>query len=648
MPGKQAYPAWGTRKKVSRLLNHQRIPLFLWCLLSAACTFPGSHGAVEDGLHAFPEVRQITFSGPTHVSRGTLLQVMATQPRPLLPPWSRGTPYNPPTVEADLVRLKKWYFDHGFLACTVQLASVQVDPQARTVQIAIHIVEGPPTLVSTVQVTGTLPAALPPLASLLAALPLQPAQRLEREAFERSKAMLLTHLHDAGYARATVVPQTDVDTILHTASVTFTLVPGAATVFGAIRLEGARQVDEGAIRRHLTIRPGQRFSDKALAASVDALYNIGMFQAVTPRALNLDATEAPLDVAFEVVERKPQSLQFGLGYSTTEGFRTEVQWTHRNVQRGAQQVTLAGRLSALEQQGEARLGLPYVLADRTALSATAFVRNEQEIDLNPFGPAFGSKQAAQPAFDLVSGGGEVRVEHRFTESLSGLVGLTLSRNDFRHVNRTALSALEQEIAADNTLFSQALELQWNTSDSLLNPRHGLVLRGRLEQAHTAVVSDVSFIKLWLEDRHYLPLGWRVLLATRLKIGGVYAYHGSVEVPFNVRFFAGGVGSVRGFSRNRLGPQNRDRDPIGGMSLLDGSVEMRFPLLGAVSAVAFADFGQVFRAPFTYHWDALRYAIGPGLRYHTPVGPVRIDVAFLPDRRAGEASLRVELSIGQAF
>jgi len=85
-----------------------------------------------------------------------------------------------------------------------------------------------------------------------------------------------------------------------------------------------------------------------------------------------------------------------------------------------------------------------------------------------------------------------------------------------------------------------------------------------------------------------------------------------------------------------------------MSLLEGSAELRFPLFGDFGAVLFTDVGNVFRSAFTYRLDELRYAVGPGLRYKTPVGPVRLDVGFIVDRRPGEGFGRVEISIGQAF
>jgi outer membrane protein insertion porin family len=254
-------------------------------------------------------------------------------------------PYNPPTLDADLLRLKKYYFDHGFLFISVRVDELQEDAEKQTVRIVIAVDEGPLTLVTAVALEGTIPPALPPAAALLEALPLRPKQPINKEDFDRSKTLLLTRLHDAGYARAQVIPRTEVDAEQHAATVTFTLVPGAETAFGRIAIKGAQQVEAQAIRHQLTIHEGQRTSAKALAASADAIYSLGMFQAVTPRALNPEAANEPLDVEFEVIERKPHALQFSVGYSDGRITTWQVEWTHRNLFAGPQQLTLSTRYS---------------------------------------------------------------------------------------------------------------------------------------------------------------------------------------------------------------------------------------------------------------------------------------------------------------
>jgi outer membrane protein insertion porin family len=462
--------------------------------------------------------------------------------------------------------------------------------------------------------------------------------------------LLRTHLHNASYARARIVPETEVDPPAHTAVVTFTLHAGNPTVFGHTSIEGEQLVYEQAIRRQLTFEPGQPYSAKAIDTSAEAIYGLGMFQAVTPRVVNFEAAGAPLDVEFEVRERTPRSIRIGVGYSSVEQFRFQVEWLHRNLFKGAERLTLNAKASSIEQAFESQLHLPYFLRRRLTFTQTFFGRNEQEINtdrLRLSGTLF-SIEEAQPAFDLFSLGGETRLGYQFTPILSGAAGVGLSLNDFRNVDPEALTAAGEEIAEDNLLFIQFVEAHWDTSDSLLNPTRGLRLRGRLEHADTALLSDVSFAKLLLEFRHYHPLWWQIILATRLKIGTIYPYGTSDTVPFNVRFFAGGPGSVRGFTLNRLGPRDDEDNPIGGLSLIEGSIELRLPIVGALSGALFVDFSNVYADEFTYRLDELRYAVGPGLRYTTPIGPLSIDVGFILDRRPDKDFGRVEFSIGQAF
>ena len=638
-----AYTLHGTRCHVPWRLLCLCLCLLAWVACAAKEARPPE---AESGI-TLPEVTRIVLQGNATFSSSTLRKAMATKQRPLIPPWKRGEPYNPPTVEEDLQRLKKFYFDHGFLDTTVTLAKVTEDEQATTVQLEIHIAEGPATQVQDVRLAGTLPPELPAAAKLLTELPLRVGERINKEAFDKSKALLLKHLQDAGYARAQIVPRTEVDTQLHTASVLFELYPGSRTTFGRITVKGAQQVRERTIHRQLTVQQGEVYSAQKLTESTDAVYGLGMFQAVTPHALNFEAAEEPLDIEVEVRERKPRTIQLGVGASSVEQFRFQVEWTHRNLFHGAQRLTLLGKVSGSEQLAEARLQLPYFLTRHTTLTQRFFVRNEQELntDLGILDTIFNIPEA-QPAFDLFSVGGEIRATHKFSRYLTGSPGLELSLNNFSNVDEAALP--DDQVAEDNLLLVQFVEMIWNTTDNLLNPTRGVVLRGRVDHSTTAIISTVNFVKLLFEARHYRPLWGKVILAMHLEVGSIQPYGATEEVPFNVRFFAGGPGSVRGFALNRLGPLDDNDDPIGGNSLIEGSLELRFPIAGAFGGAVFVDFGNVFRDPFTYRLDELRYAVGPGIRYNTPVGPLRVDFGVIVDRRAGEDFGRVEFSIGQAF
>ncbi|HSF33422.1 MAG TPA: outer membrane protein assembly factor BamA [Candidatus Tectomicrobia bacterium] len=594
-----------------------------------------------------PEVRRIAFSGNIQFSSRALLGEMATKPRPWLQFWKRGEPYNLPTVQEDLLRIRKYYFDRGFLETTARLERVEENAEENTVAIEITIEEGAPTQVAEVGLAGTVPPELPPTQDVIAALPLRAGERLNKADFDRSKEMLLTRLHNATYARAVVVPNTVVDPEAHTAVVTFELRPGAPTTFGQITIEGEQLVKERAIRRQLRIRKGEPYQANALQESVDAVYGLGMFQAVTPRVLNPDVQGAPLDVEISVGERKPRSVQLGIGFSTVEQFRGEAQWTHRNVWGGAEQLSFSAKASSIQQAAEGRFFLPYFLTRRTSFAQTAFVRNQPRIDedLLSFGDTFFGIQDTTPRYSEFSVGTESRVRREFSRRLSGGGGVEFSRHVFSDVDPDLIGT---GVAEDNTLFIQFAELKWDTSDSLLNPTRGIVLRGELDHSTSALISTESFFKLLLEARHYYPLRERLILASRLAIGGIKPYAGSDTVPSNVRFFTGGPGSIRGYAPNRVGPLDSEGRPIGGDSLLVGSVELRFPISGDLGGVVFVDAGNVYSSSPGYDVGDLRVGVGPGIRYNTPVGPFRLDFGIAVNPRAGDAFGRLDFSIGQAF
>lgn len=626
--------------------------LWWWVLLVSSVVLLQETGIAQapaetptDTTPPLVDVATMTFVGNTQFSSRILRQQMATQKRPLFPPWKRGEPYNAPALNDDLQRIKKYYFDRGFLDTTVQAAAVEPTPDGKAVRIEIRIDEGQPTLVTEVRLSGSIPPALLPEDKLRAALPLRQSKPINKADFDRSRALLLTRLRNAHYARADVVPRTEVDPQAHTAVVTFTLVPDEPTRFGRMTIEGEERVKTRAIRRQLTVQEGDWYSDTEVTASADAIYGLGTFQAVTPRLLNPQAFGEPMEVAYTVRERTFQTVQVGGGFSTVEGIRLQAEWTQRNLFGEAEQLRLSAKVSSILQSFEARLHFPYFLARRTSFTQTFFVRNEQAITFDPLGL---SVKDSQPAFDLFSVGSESRVSRQFTRTLRGSAGVEFSLNLFRDVDPTALAEAGTDVAEDNILFIQFVEGQWNTSDGPLNPTRGVFMRGRFDHSTTAVISDVNFVKLLLESRYYKQIWWQMILATRLRLGVIQPYGQSDAVPFNLRFFAGGPGSVRGFTLNRLGPLDAEDRPIGGNSLLEGSVELRFPITGDFGGVLFLDFGNVFRAPLAYELGNLRYAVGPGIRYNTPIGPIRLDVGFILDRRADEHFGRVEFSIGQAF
>jgi len=626
------------------------MPLVLSMLI--ACATGKKQDSDLEFEEDLPEVSEIRFRGNEQFSPRQLRGAMTTKLRPWYQPWKRNDLFNPATLDADLLRLRKFYFDRGFLTATAELSKVQEDLESNRVSLEITIEEGPRTKVASVQLAGTVPTGMPAEKKLLKGLPLRAGNPLDKQDFEKSKEQLLLEMRNASYARAKVTTHTDVDAVKNLANVTFTLRPGELTRFGRITVKGAKQVPERVVRRALLVREGKPYSADQLSISQRRAFGLGMYRSVTPRLLNMEEKGAPLDVEFQVRERKTRSFRVGLGASSVESMRYQIEWNHRNLFGEAEWFSALATVSGILQGVEFKLTEPHFFNRKTSITHGLYFLNKARIQTDPTGilDDIFDIEDPFPNFDLAVAGARSRVDHDISRKWGASFGLELEDNNFYNIKDSA----EDEGIEDNTLFVQFLEAERTTRDNrfnptkTLNPTKGTLLTGRVDHSNTALLSDASFIKLTVEGRYYIPLPRRTVLATRLKIGGIEPYAGTSTIPTNVRFFAGGPGSIRGYALNRLGPRDANGKPAGGNSLLEGSVELRTRFKDNLEAAVFLDFGNVFSSSFTYRLDDLRLAVGPGIRYHTPIGPLRADVGFIIDRRNDEDFGRFEFSIGQAF
>jgi outer membrane protein assembly complex protein YaeT len=445
------------------------------------------------------------------------------------------------------------------------------------------------------------------------------------------------------------VPATEVDEETHTARITFTLKPGQKVNFGEITIAGTKQVEDYVVQRQLAISEGDRYSGSRVQDSQEDIFNLDLFRAVTPRIKNMEEEGAPVDIEFELTERKPRTGRLGVGASSIESVRYLAEWTHRNLFSEAETLKLSASVSRYFQNLEAELHEPFFFNRKTSTTYKLFGINQTTITTDPTGiiRSVFDLEDPFPAYDFLLGGGEWRVEHDFNRKLGGVFGLNFTATDYYNIDEDADEDLLDGVE-DNKLFIQFLEGQWNARNSDINPRRGQLWRAKLEHSNDAVFSDSSFVKIGLDGRHYFPLSRRNVLATRLKIGAIKAYGGTDTIPSNVRFYAGGPGSVRGYSINRLGPLDSSGNPIGGSSLLEGSVELRFPIVGSLVGNAFVDFGNVYQPEFTYRLEDLKYSVGAGIGYNTPVGPLRLEVAIAIDPDENDITSPVIFSIGHAF
>jgi len=210
--------------------------------------------------------------------------------------------------------------------------------------------------------------------------------------------------------------------------------------------------------------------------------------------------------------------------------------------------------------------------------------------------------------------------------------------------------------AAGLLSSVGFDLHRSTADSALNAQHGYTANVHLEDANGVLGGDFNYLETTAEGRYYQPFGRIALVAARVR-GGSIRPSGNVDlnVPFFKRYFLGGADSLRGWGRFEVSPLEGGL-AIGGLSQFESSLELRAPLFGSVTGVVFADAGNVWADPWSINVADLRYDVGPGIRYMTPIGPIRVDVGYqlnpepglLVNGHAQTRRFRFHFSIGQAF
>ena len=604
------------------------------------------------------KVSSLKLTGVHAVKASQLKSVLATVPSSRLP-WGETRYFSREQFEADLKRVVAFYKDRGYPDAKVASFDVKMNDTQDAVDITLDIDEGQPITVDRITFDGfdVLPAAH--LTALEARLPLKTGAPLDRALAQASRETALDELKDHGYPYASV-RLTERETGEHSRALTLSATPGTLAHYGEIDVVGNTSVSDKVIRRQLLFRPGRVFRLSQLQESQRRLYGLETFQfANVEPEIPEGQQPAIVPIKAVVTEGDKRKVNFGVGYGTEEKARVSIDWRHVNFFGGARTMELEGKYSALSKGGRADFRQPYFFGPRNNLLLTgqSWHRNE-------------------PAYTLNTNGARVVVEHRLARggplsqrSANTAVSLTYT-GEFQSygVTQEALntpSFLKTliQLGLDpltgrgrGLLSSLAFDVHRSTADSTVNARHGYLLDGHVEQSGKVFGGDYEFTETAIEGRYYATIADRAVVALRLRGASIGSFgESNLKVPFFRRYFLGGATSLRGWGRFEVAPLYSGF-PIGGHSMLESSAEFRVPIWGDLSAVAFLDAGNVWNNAWEAHLGDLRYDVGPGLRYMTPIGPVRVDLGYqlnpipglLIDGKPQSRRFRFHFSIGQAF
>jgi outer membrane protein insertion porin family len=606
-------------------------------------------------------VTSMQFNGVKAVKPSQLKSVLSTGASSKLP-WGEKRYFNREQFDADLKRIVAFYHDRGFPEARISSFDVKLSSDQSSVAIALDISEGQPVIAERVDLQGFEPLPADHFQALMARLPLKAGQPLDRALLQAAREAALDELKDHGYPYATVRLVEEPGSGERQRVMKLMAEPGAVAHHGPLEIQGNASVSDQIIRRQMTFRRGDLFRQSKLLESQRKLYSLEVFQFANVQPVR-EAGEQPTEIPTRVTvtEGKHRKMNFSLGYGTEERARVEADWRHVNFFGGARTAEVLARYSRLD--GGLRLSLkqPYFITRNFSLGVQGQYWHNDE-----------------PAFTLDTSGGRVTVAREFGRSRTLIGARPENTLSVTYANEWEDYTVSEETLADPTSWDELISLGLNpetgsgsgrrsalsldagrsTTNAVLDAKRGYVASLHFEHAGDFLSGDFNYNEISAEGRYFISVANRAVVALRVRAGSIDGT-GETEadsVPFYKRYFMGGSTNLRGWGRFDVAPLTEGGNPIGGYSFTVFSTELRVPIWRSLGAVVFLDGGNVWSNPWDFNYNDLRYDVGPGIRYNSPIGPFRADLGYqlnpIPGLKVnGEPEtrqFRFHFSIGQAF
>jgi translocation and assembly module TamA len=524
-------------------------------------------------------------------------------------------------ADEDKELFSKFLRAQGYYAATV---TVHVDGEKTPVQVVFRIDTGPSFVIGPVDFRLSRQESAHPLKLLKPEeIGLRFHEPFTTEKVLQGQAKLLTNLKTQGYPFPKVTDRRIiVDHATDSVSVTFSIDPGPFAGFGPLKIRGLESVKEQTVRSMVPWKEGEAFDFRLIEKAQRKLRGSGLFSIVRIETAREPDEQGQVPVTITLEERKRRSVSAGVSYQTDEGPGATVSWENRNLFGGGEKLGLKATYSNFTLSAEGGLLKPFFLRpDQTLRLWTKVARDTPDAYTSNY---------------IQSG---LALSRDITESLH--VGAAIQ---FKPSEVTQLGVTNRY-----SYFSFPLSLQYDTSNELLDPSQGSRLGLDLAPYEDILGPAPAFVKSTGRLTHYISLlkAPSLVFAGALNAGGI-AGADAEEIPADERFYAGGGGSIRGYPYQTVGPLVNGV-PVGGRSLATCSLELRLKLTERFGVVGFLDGGNVYESTYPDFSEPFLWGTGVGLRYYSPMGPFRLDVAFPLDRRPEiDDTFQIYVSLGQAF
>jgi len=449
--------------------------------------------------------------------------------------------------------------------------------------------------------------------------------------YQGAAQQIVDYLGENGYAAATVTRDAVVDVPRRCVGVTYRADAGRMALFGQTSIDGLSDVAESVVRNEIVYERGEVYDSRKVAETVRRLRGLRLFNIVRLVPEGIDENdEAPMRMS--LTEGPKREIRLGAGYSTDDGVRGLASWTHYDWLGGGRQLGFTARVSQVRRLLSANFTQPYFPARSTRTLVNFTVGQDDE------------STYVDDFVRVIP-----RIEWRAAPNVDVNFSIIASFDSLSSVSDASKADLPGFVTSGFTVAPGA-GVRWVEVDDPINPTRGFAVSFATDVASTGFGSDFDWYRLYADSRTYVPIVGDLVASTRLSGGTIVPYGSTDQIQFWDRFYAGGTGinPVRGYARRRVGPLSGSDDPLGGRSVVIGSLELRHPIFGPVQGVAFVDAGDVELSAWQFQVANVQTGVGFGVRANTPVGPAELGVGFGLNRRADDALMQVYFNIGPDF
>ena len=583
------------------------------------------------------KIKQISIIGNQAFSEKELKGLMQLDTPNWLSWFTKNDQYSKQKLSADLEILRSRYLDAGYLEFSIDSTQVSITPDKEHIYITINISEGAKYTVSDIKVSG--PENILSHAETRKLIKAQTGDVFSRKVLTESTTKIGDRLGEDGYAFANVNAVPDVDKEKHQVGFTFVVDPGSRAYVRHIDITGNTKTRDEVIRREFRQMEGAWYSASKIKTSKQKVDRLDFFSEVNIETIPVQGKNDQIDVSLAVKEKSTGNFSIGAGISSNVGLVFTASVTQRNLFGTGNNLSTQINTGKVNKVYSVSYTNPYYTDNGVSRGFDVYKRNVN------------TASTAISSFSSSTIGGGVRFGIPISDFESTNYGLSAEQTTLTLTDTSSLQLKEFVNIFGATTSNVLGSVGWNRDnrDSAIYTTEGTVQRAFLEVAMP--INSQQFYKLTYQHQWFYPISKNLTFFLNGEMGGAQGYGGK-PVPFFKNFYAGGPGSVRGFSPFSIGPRDVNNQALGSTRRIIGNAEVLFPMPGmskdrSVRLSAFVDAGSVFGQGLSAS-DSLRYSTGVAVTWVSPVGPLKVSMGVPLNKQSGDRVQQFQFTLGSLF